>query len=1155
MSALAPDGVTVVQAVPGHTWATAILLAASTGSGPALVLSPDPAVGVATSVRDLIGAHGLGIGSVVPAVTTPDGALLEAGADRVDGALISTGHGSGQFPTACRVPRDVDGTRYPWMAVRRDLVPFLDLDPAMDDLQTIVDQATRAIVARHLRVVYDPSWTVTTSPEPPGCAPDARAPISTAATSGPAILIVSGFVPSDRFRAGDRSVLALVTDLAEQVEDSRITVVAADGFRAGAAAAALRQMGVEVVVPPIDWRLWFRANLARFSHVFATWSGLQSDLGSWIRRTQPQAVKVLFLPGLAYRDIESLRPSTPSDEIEGLECVRVASEARLSELAMWFDAAWCERPVDASYLHGQHPDLTVCVVPPASSDRAPAPPPAGPETPSVPSGEAREVVILVPEGHDVVKANEEAAIFSLSEILPGLRRRNPDLRCTVLSETPTPRLITACRTHACRLASFDQAATVLRRAALMVVGHQHGTGGSISITTALEARIPFVATPIAAQHVPLGDLTPAAVFSSVPDLVTHGRRLLGDRRAQGRFLAGIDRLASGPMSPSRRRAALRTALAQVALTPTVRPTAAWPAASPPEPSRPPMAFARLRPEGYLGEPPDAAPEPETETDRYRAWLRRFATNDTTLDQFRTDLETMAYRPVISVLMSVFDTDPRLLTEAVASVTSQIYEHWQLCIVDDGSQRPETVDVLRAIAEQPSIEVARLGEPAGIAAATNVALAAAGGEYVTFLTADGLLRAHALAQVVRWLNADHTLDVIYSDEDESDGHGSIVRAHLKPDWSPDRLMDQDYIGNMTVMRRSLLDGLGGLRPSLDGSHHYDLMLRADEVTNRIAHIPEPLYTGRTRAGEPGAADGDAGRDRAAKRALADALDRRQLGGSIEDTPWPGLYRTRYALPGQPRVAVVIPTKDGLNLLRRCMDSILEKTTYRNYELVIIDNESSDGDTLGYLASLPARVIRYPHRFNYARMLNLAATTTDCDALLFLNNDTEIITPEWIEALLEHGMRPEVGAVGCRLYFGDGRPQHEGMLIGGFDWNIAHQGYHHLGEIVRNVSAVTGACTMIRPSVYGRVGGNDERLRVAFNDVDICLRIRQAGFEVIYTPYAELFHYESSTRNFQEHAEDTPLFYRRWEPRLRVDPYHSPLYQRDQFFRIDLVDKYG
>ncbi len=432
--------------------------------------------------------------------------------------------------------------------------------------------------------------------------------------------------------------------------------------------------------------------------------------------------------------------------------------------------------------------------------------------------------------------------------------------------------------------------------------------------------------------------------------------------------------------------------------------------------------------------------------------------------------------------------------------------------------------------------------------------AADGDYVTFLDHDDLLKPHALAQVARWLHADPTLDLIYSDEDKVGEDGELYDPHPKPDYSPDQLMNHNYMSHLTVLRRSLLEDLGGLRSEYDGSQDHDLMLRVAELTDRVAHIPEPLYTWRAVAGSAAAVvDAKPYALEASRRAIGDAIGRRGYDGRVDTTKLPGCYRARYDLPGQPRVSIIIPTKDRGDMLRRCIEGVLELSTYRNFEILVIDNQSTDPATLGYLAKGPLRVIRYPHRFNYARMMNFAARSVDCDALLFLNNDTKVISREWIEALLEHAMRPEVGAVGGRLYFPNGLPQHEGIMVGawgGWAGNIDFNGFWNRGDLIRNASAVTGACTMIRPSVYWRVGGNDERLRVAYNDVDLCLRIRQAGYEVVYTPYAELYHYESASRSGYEHPMDGPLFGARWLPRATIDPYYSPMLSETQPFAIKI-----
>ncbi len=1132
----------------GTPCATAALLASRPGGPSVVVVAPRPVGEMPPSVVDLLDDADLAIGVVVPAVVASPGRLVEAGAERSGGVLVARGAGRDPLLAPYRVRGDVDGTTQPWIAARRTLVAGADLDPTSDDPQGVVDALVARAIQVSLRVVYEPAWWVEAD-QAGGAGPSVtdEATPGTATTATPAvadILIVSAYVPGDPFRADDRSVQALVVGLASSVDGARITFVAADGFRADPAAQTLRDLGIEVVGGPMDWQEWFTANHARFSHVFLCWSGLHSDLESWLRRTQSQAVSVLYLPHLPFRDVTSLRPYTPADERDGLEWVRIEVEARFSGLGEWIDVAWCEQEADAAFVRGVCAFAGVSVIPPALLDRPPV-------TRGADLGERQGVVVVVPEGHDVVKANEEAALFVLHSVLPPLRRRHPELRCTVLSEAPTPRLQRACGDVGTTLVSLLQAPASIGRAALMIVGHQFGSGGPTAILAALESRTPFVATPVAAQGLELGELGPLALSATVPDLVVRADHLLGDEDARSRFVGAIDRLSAGPLSSGRRAQALRAALPFVGLPPLRHPVRSWPAREAARQPRPPLIFTRLRPAGTMSEEVGDSPELGGEDDRYRTWARRFGPNGSTLRRLREDLDTLEYRPRISVVMPVFNTDAGVLREAIESVRDQLYDNWQLCIADDHSQLPETRTVLEAEMGNPSIEVVRLAGQRGIAEATNAALALAEGEFVAFLDHDDLLKPHALAQVVRWLNADPSLDLLYSDEDKLDQDGKLTQPYLKPNWSPDLLRSYNYVTHLSVIRRSLVEALGGLRAGFEGSQDYDLILRATEVSDRIAHIPEPLYTWRIISGSAAELpDAKLYALDSAKRALAESLERRRVKGRIDDTAFASRYRTRYHLVGQPKVSIVIPTKDGFPLLRRCITSILERTTYRNYELVVIDNQSSDGETLGYLASLPARLIRYPHRFNYARMLNLAASTTACDALLFLNNDTEIISPDWIEALLEHAMRPEVGAVGGRLYFGDGRKQHEGILVGVGGWagNIDHGGYWQLGDVVRNTSAVTGACTMMRPSVYWRVGGNDERLRVAYNDVDICLRIRQAGLQVVYTPYAELFHYESSTRSGYEHKEDGPLFGLRWEPRQQVDYYYSPVFHRNEFFQI-------
>jgi GT2 family glycosyltransferase len=1126
------------RGAPGTGWAPALLLAGREAEPS--VLAPGDA-SVPPSVAQMLADPELGIGAVVPLVTSPFDRVLEAGALGTAGDLRPRGAGVRADRSSLRVRTDVDGTTFPWIAARPDVLRGVqvgvDAEPA---------QVARAIAERAqqlgTRVVFEPAWRVVSDQGPE---PGASTPLPPEPAAGSEVLVVTGFVPSDRFRAEDQSLHNLIVDLLATADDAHVTVLAVDGYRAEPAAEALRRLGADVVSGAVDRHAWFTEHRLRFSNVIVTWSALHSDVRTLIQATQPQAIVTLYLDRLPHRDIDALSGYVPPDGLSGLELVRSALEERLLNLGPWVDTLWCEHEVDASALWSSGRFPMVSVIPGGLvGDRPPRPP----------SGPREGLLFLATEGHDVVEGNEEAVLTGLRDVLGPLRRRWPSLPCSVVTERPTPGLETACGDAGAELVSVARADEALAACALVVVPHVHGTGGPSTILAALAAEAPFLATGQAAAGTDLGgELQAAAVCAGVPELLLRARRLLAEPDRLRELHDAVRRRSEAARQAPVRRANLRNALAVIGLTPTETSTHPWPAEGIPDPLRRPLVLAPLRPTGWSGLPDDGAIFGEDQDARYRQWARRFGPNPVTLAALEEDLAEAIYRPLISVLVPVCNTAAWMLKEAVRSVADQIYPHWQLCIADDGSDLPETLAVLDELAADPSVRVTRLGTRSGISAATNAALATADGEYVAFLDHDDVLKPHALAQVVRWLNADPGLDLVYSDEDKLDEQGELVQPYLKPDWSPDLLRTHNYICHLTVARRSLVEKVGGLRSAFDGSQDHDLLLRLTEHTERVGHIPEPLYSWRITPGSAAAViDAKPFAIDASRRALQEAVERRGAPARVEDLPWTGRFRTRYELLGQPKVAIIIPTKDRLDLLRRCVESVLDTSTYRNYELVLVDNQTTDGETLGYMASLPGRVIHYPRAFNYARMINLAAATVEADAFLFLNNDTAVITPDWIEALLEHAMRPEVGAVGGRLWFGPGHLQHEGIYVGIGGWasNVDHGGLHLLGDLVRNTSAVTGACTMMRPSVYWRVGGNDERLRVAYNDVDICLRIRQAGLEVVYTPHAELYHFESASRSGFEHREDGPLFGQRWEPRQRVDAYYSPVYHRDQYFRIGL-----
>ncbi|MBI1886455.1 MAG: glycosyltransferase [Chloroflexi bacterium] len=542
-----------------------------------------------------------------------------------------------------------------------------------------------------------------------------------------------------------------------------------------------------------------------------------------------------------------------------------------------------------------------------------------------------------------------------------------------------------------------------------------------------------------------------------------------------------------------------------------------------------------------GPPAEALPSLD---DQYQLWLKAHALTPARLGRLKRRAAELAYRPRVSLVMPVYNPELDWLREAIDSVRGQAYDNWELCIADDCSTLPGVREVLKEYAAADSrIKVTYLPENRGIAGASSAALALASGEFVGLLDNDDELKPDALFEVVRLLNERPDLDFIYSDEDKKDADGRLVEPFFKPDWSPDLLMTVNYVTHFSVFRRELVEAVGGFRPGYDGSQDYDLVLRVTEKTDRIAHIVRPLYTWRKAPGSAAASvDAKGYAYEAARKALGDALCRRGLQGEVVDGPFKGWYRVRYEVQGNPKVSIIIPTKDRVDMLRRCIDGIEEKSTYHNYEIIIIDNNSEEPRSFQYFKKLRRRVVPYPHPFNFAEIVNFGARQAEGDYLLFLNNDTEVISPDWMEALLEQGQRPEVAAVGARLLYPDGRVQHEGIIIGlggGSAGNVDHGGFFALGESIRNCTAVTGACLLTRPDVFWELNGFDERLRVAFNDVDFCLRALEKGYRIVYTPYALLYHHESATRGRLHPDEDEKLFRSRWgRPGQYRDPFYNP-----------------
>ncbi|HEV8438460.1 MAG TPA: glycosyltransferase [Methylomirabilota bacterium] len=546
-------------------------------------------------------------------------------------------------------------------------------------------------------------------------------------------------------------------------------------------------------------------------------------------------------------------------------------------------------------------------------------------------------------------------------------------------------------------------------------------------------------------------------------------------------------------------------------------------------------------------PQDTAPNLEVQ---YQLWVERHRLNPHDVASMKAAVEAFAYTPVISIVTPVYNTDEVWLRKAIESVRAQIYPHWELCLVNDGSTKPHVRAVLdEYVALEPRVWVKHLSRNHGIAGASGHGLGLATGEFVALLDHDDELPPEALFEVAKALNEEPDLDLIYTDEDKLDPDGRRVEPFFKPDWSPDLLLSMNYITHLSVFRRSLLGEIGGFRLGLDGSQDYDLLLRFTERARRIAHLPKILYHWRKAPGS--AAASPAAKPfayEAARQAIEDAVRRRGHDASVVSV-LPGLYTVRYRLAVSPLVSIIIPTRDRWSLLQQCLRSIEEKTSYARYEIIVLDNDSTEPESLRGLNAIADRwrVFPFPGPFNFSALNNFGAAQARGEYFVFLNNDTQVIEPDWLSAMLEQAQRHDVGAVGARLHYPDGRIQHAGLVLGvGGIADHAFKGlpgnaftYFALGDVARNVSAVTAACMMVPRRAFEEAKGFDERLQVALNDVDLCLRLRQLGYLIVYTPFALLYHHESGTRGRLHPPGDEELVWNQWGDLIRKgDPYYNP-----------------
>ena len=493
---------------------------------------------------------------------------------------------------------------------------------------------------------------------------------------------------------------------------------------------------------------------------------------------------------------------------------------------------------------------------------------------------------------------------------------------------------------------------------------------------------------------------------------------------------------------------------------------------------------------------------------------------------------------------------------------QVYPNWELCLADDRSTKPDVKSILEEYAERDDrIKVVYRSENGHICRTSNSALELATGEYIALLDHDDLLPPHALAKVVQLLNEHPEADFIYSDEDKVDEQNVHKDPFFKPDWCPDSFLSRMYTCHLGVYRRSLVEEVGNFRVGFEGSQDYDLVLRITEQTAEIHHIPDVLYHWRIHSqSTAGKSDAKPYATNAAQKALNEALERRGEPGKV--TPranFPGVYTVRYQIKEPKLVSIIIPTKDLADTLDVCLKSIFAKTTYPNYEVIVIDNGSTEAKTARCLKlwqkQQPDRFSYYAYDvpFNYSQINNYAVSKAEGEYLLFLNNDTEVITQDWLEAMVEQVQRPSIGAVGSLLLYPDDTIQHAGVVlgIGGVaghshkHLHVSQSGYISQAVSINNYSAVTGACMMCRREVFETVGGFEEKLAIAFNDVDLCLKIASCGYRNIYLPHVKLYHYESKSRGYEDtrakqarFAAEVNYMRQKWRQLCDRDPCYNP-----------------
>lgn len=539
---------------------------------------------------------------------------------------------------------------------------------------------------------------------------------------------------------------------------------------------------------------------------------------------------------------------------------------------------------------------------------------------------------------------------------------------------------------------------------------------------------------------------------------------------------------------------------------------------------------------------------------YKNWQNQHKNrlNLTIEEQFKC-IRNFAHRPKISLIMPTYNSDAKLLEMAINSVQIQTYDNWELCIADDASTNMDTINTIKLASESDKrIKTAFRVQNGHISEASNTALELANGEFAAFIDHDDTIAPDALFWLVYSINKFPNADMIYSDEDKIDENGQYFDPYFKPDFSYDLLLAQNYICHFTAIKLSKLQQIGGFRKGFEGAQDYDLILRliTEIDCKNIIHIPRVLYHWRATAGSTAYAIGEKKYVvQAGINALDDYFATNKIKAKVYEAPErKGNFRVKYDVDDKSLVSIIIPTRDRIDLLKKCVGSIIARTSYKNYEIIIIDNNSISADAKAYFNQLATQGIKIIHDesvFNYSKLNNLGVRASSGEIIVLMNNDIEIISEDWIQEMLGHAQQEDVGCVGARLWYPNNTIQHAGVVLG-LGGSADHinkglprgfSGYFGRATLQQNFSAVTAACIMFRKKVFEILGGLDEVFAVDYNDIDFCLRAGEIGLRIVFTPYAEMYHYESATRGNIKNINEQIEFLKKWEKQVKSDPFYN------------------